>query len=437
VTLAAPPRNPFSVSGPYGFCMRLALALALLPGLGTGLLLVLIAGVHLPLTVAWPQLAQAHGQIQTLGFVLVFIVAVGLQLFPRFLGAPLLHPNRATLGASLISIALIARLVGQPLEAGLLRTGLLVLAAVGVPAGALLAGFSFHGLSRRSVQPRTGPAAAWRRFIVVGGLSLGCALVLFVAAGLALAFGDLMVDQSTDEALIHLELAGFATCIIFAVSSRIAGRFFLLRSHPSFDIWVPRLAAGWGAGLLLVSAGWFVPAPLGAVLRLLGALLELVVACTWLWLSGLFAPPTRESGTPYVTNPTRRWVRLAFVFLVLGLALDLGWFAREVLLGVPPSVTELSAARHALAQGFVLPMMVSMASRLLPIYSADVLKHRGQLEAVLDVLLLGAFIRVVAEAIGGYDTISGPLIALGGSLSVAAFALFAGGMLSSLRRLPK
>ena len=55
----------------------------------------------------------------------------------------------------------------------------------------------------------------------------------------------------------------------------------------------------------------------------------------------------------------------------------------------------------------------------------------------MDVLLLGALLRVVAEAIGGYDTISGPLIALGGSLTVAAFALFAGGMLSSLRRLPK
>ena len=417
--------------------MRLALGLALLPGLGTGLLLVLTAGARVPLAIAWPQLAQAHGQIQTLGFVLVFIVSVGLQLFPRFLGAPLLHPRRATYGASLISVALIARLVGQPLPAGVLRTGLLVVAALGVPAGALLAGSAFHGLSRRSVQPRTGPASAWRRFILVGGLSLGGALVLFVAAGLALAFGDVVVDQGTDEALIHLELVGFTACLIYGVGSRIFGRFFLLRSGPVFDAWVPRLAAAWGVGLLLVSIGWFVPGQVGAALRLLGALFELVVACTWLWLSGLLAPPTRESGTPYVTNPTRRWVRLAFAFLVIGLALDVGLFGREVLFGVAPSVTELSAARHSLAQGFVLPMMVSMAARLLPIYSADALKHRGRLELTVDVLLLGALIRVVAEAVGGYEPITGPLIALGGSLSVAAFAVFAIGMLSALRRLPR
>jgi hypothetical protein len=417
--------------------MRLALGMALLPGLGTGLLLVLIAGARVPLTIAWPQLAQAHGQIQTLGFALVFIVAVGLQLFPRFLGAPLIHPGRATYGASLISVALIARLIGQPLQPGALRVVLLVFAALAVPAGALLAGSAFHGLSRRSVQPRTGAAAAWRRFVLVGGLSLGGALVLFVAAGLALAFGDVMVDQSTDEALIHLELAGFTTCLIYGVGSRIFGRFFLLRSSPAFDTSVPRLAAAWGAGLLLVSAGWFVPDQLGADVRLMGALVELVVALAWLWLSGLMAPPTRESGTPYVTNPTRRWVRMAFAFLVIGLALDVAFFGREVLFGIAPSVTELSAARHSLAQGLVLPMMVSMAARLLPIYSADALKHRRLLELTVDVLLVGALIRVAAEAVGGYAPVSGELIALGGTLSVAAFAVFAAGMWSSLRRLPR
>jgi hypothetical protein len=153
-------------------------------------------------------------------------------------------------------------------------------------------------------------------------------------------------------------------------------------------------------------------------------------------MCGLYAPPVRESGTPYVTNPTRRWVRFAFAFLVLGLGLSVGFFAREVLFGVSPSVTELSAARHAIAQGFLLTMMVSMASRLLPIYSADVLKRRGLLELTLDTLLLGALIRVSAEALGGYAAWSGPLISLGGSLSIAAFAVFAVGMWSSLRRLP-
>ena len=127
----------FDVGGAYATTMRLALGLAVLPGLGTGLLLVLVAGAHLPLSIAWPQLAQAHGQIQTLGFVLVFITSVGMQLFPRFLSAPLSHPGRATLGACVLTLALLARLIAQPLAPGPLRVGLLVVCAFGVPAGVL------------------------------------------------------------------------------------------------------------------------------------------------------------------------------------------------------------------------------------------------------------------------------------------------------------
>ncbi len=93
--------------------MRLSLSLALLPGLGPGLLLMLVVGLRLPVAIAWPQLSQGHGQVQALGFVLLFIVAVGLQLFPRFLGAPLLSPRRAVWGALTIALAVTARLVAQ------------------------------------------------------------------------------------------------------------------------------------------------------------------------------------------------------------------------------------------------------------------------------------------------------------------------------------
>ena len=69
----------------------------------------------------------------------------------------------------------------------------------------------------------------------------------------------------------------------------------------------------------------------------------------------------------------------------------MGLFGREALFGTALSITELSAARHALAQGFLLPLMFSMASRLLPVYSADVLRHRGcSSELTIDLLLVGA-----------------------------------------------
>src|SRR5207302_224844 len=185
---------------------------------------------------------------------------------------------------------------------------------------------------------------AWRRFVMIAGLALGGALLLCVWSNLLLADGDFMVPQATDEALIHLELAGFATCLVFAVSSRVFGRFLLLRSRPTFEEWVPSLAFGWGAGVVLVCVGWLLDGPAGAWVRSCGTAIELGVVCVWLWQIGLYDRPTRDSGTPYVTNPTRRWIRLAFVFLVFSLVLDAGLFGREALLGIAPSITELSAA---------------------------------------------------------------------------------------------
>jgi hypothetical protein len=273
--------------------------------------------------------------------------------------------------------------------------------------------------------------------VLVGGLVLGAALALYVWSGYELVSGVVVVPARLDEALIHLELAGFAAPLVFAVASRVFGRFLLLRTRPSFEGRVPLLASAWGVGVLTVVLGWLLDVTWSAWLRWLGSLVELGVLVTWLWLVGLYDLPSRTSGTPYVTNPTRRWVRLAFMFFLFSLSLSVGLFGREALLGVAPSITQLSAARHALGQGFLMPLMVAMAARVLPIVSADAVRHRLRLELIVDLLLFGALVRVGAEVAGGYSAETGPLVALGGSVSIAGFALFAAGMWSSLGRLPR
>jgi hypothetical protein len=437
VTAAAPRANPFDVSAEYAVAMRLALGLALLPGLAVGLVLVVGAGLGLPLIAAWPQLAQAHGQVQALGFVPLFVVAVGLQLFPRFFGTPPLHTERVPWGAAALALALLARLVGQPLAPGPGRTALLGAAAVAAPLGLLAAGSAFHGLARRSVQPSHGPAAAWRRFVAVGGLALGGSLLLYLGSGLELAAGAVLVPAGVGEALVYLELAGFGVCLVLGVGSRIFGRLLLLRTRPTLERSLPGLAGLWAAGLVLVAGGWLLATDWAAWVRLVGAVLQLAVLCAWLWLVGLYEAPSRQAANPHVVGPTRRWVRTAFLFLVVGVAFSAYLFGREALLGAAPSSTELSAARHAIGQGFLLPVMATMAARLLPVYSADALRHRARLEVTVDLLLAGAALRVVAEALGGYGPLAGPVVALGGALTLGGFGLFAGAMWSALGRLPR
>jgi hypothetical protein len=141
---------------------------------------------------------------------------------------------------------------------GLERTAVPVFAALALPVGAVVAGSAFHCLSRASVQPGGGAAGAWRRSVAVGGLALGSALGLFVWAGVHLATGYVVVPQGLDEALIHLELAGFATCLVFAVSSssRVFGRFILLRTRPHARALGAAAGDRLASGLLLVALGW-------------------------------------------------------------------------------------------------------------------------------------------------------------------------------------
>ena len=88
---------------------------------------------------------------------------------------------------------------------------------------------------------------------------------MYVWAGLGLAAGGVVVPQGTDEALIHLELAGFATCLVLGVGSRVFGRFLLLRTLSKLETWVPRLAVGWGVGLVLVAGGWLLDGSSGCL----------------------------------------------------------------------------------------------------------------------------------------------------------------------------
>ena len=141
----------------------------------------------------------------------------------------------------------------------------------------------------------------------------------------------------------------------------------------------------------------------------------------------LYEFPARASGTPYVTNPTRRWARLAFAMLLVAAAANLGIATAEVL-GVTTTLTELSAARHLLVQGFLLPLIVLMAARILPGYSGYMLHRSRRLGALLWSLLIGAALRSGAELVGGYSPGWSVLVAVGGTLAVVAFTAFAVGL---------
>ncbi|MGH2458766.1 MAG: NnrS family protein [Chloroflexota bacterium] len=416
-----------TATGPHPTAVLIRLSVALGATAGFSLGLVLLGAVALGNTASlpWASLVQVHGQVQVIGFVGLFIFGTAAQLLPGFLSRPLTHRRPIVYGGSLVAIGLIARAIAQPLDPGTIRSLVLVLSALGEATGIGLCLFSFQDLARRSIQPPD----LWRSFAGIGFAFLVVSQVLNVVAVASLIGGRSVVPASLDAAIVQVELWGFVTFLTLGVSRKILPRFLLL---PAPDDGRLR----WGVGLyligvILVVAGWLLQgvtpvASLGNVVRAIGAWPQLIGVVLYVEALRLYRPATRPSGAPGVTEPARRWLRIAFGWLVIANALGAVWATRLLFGGPLAGFFEQTAERHALAQGFVMLIIVAYSARILPGFSAWAIAHPRFVEALVALITGGAALRVIGElAVTPIGATAELVAGLGGTLAVIAFLGFA------------
>src|SRR5215203_3459536 len=314
------PGGPLSAAldKPYSLLMSLSLALALSGGFGLGLYLLLSIAFKLSLPASTPALIQVHGQVQALGFVMMFIMAVGVQIIPRFHSSSLDRPRLVSLGGLMLGAGIVLRALSQPFSPSLPRNTGLILEALLTLIGALLVVYAFSRVIRHSVQP--GPRGRRAILPATMGSSLLLALVLNAVASIRLAInGSFIVPLYLDEALLHLELWGFATTMVFAVAGNIYPRFLLLRPARERAL-VPALVF-WAVGSLGTPLAWLLTDQ-QPVLRVITATAQLAGAVGYLYALRLYERPERTSTAPHVTDPTRAWARMAFGFLIVAAAVN-------------------------------------------------------------------------------------------------------------------
>jgi hypothetical protein len=123
----------------------------------------------------------------------------------------------------------------------------------------------------------------------------------------------------------------------------------------------------------------------------------------------------------------RRYIKTSFMFLALGLLLG-GWIiVGEFLLGVYPPRLHVTAHVHLLLVGFMLMIVMGVATWMFPRPARDDSRYRPELaEAVYWVMTLSTAVRAAAEILAPWST--GPalrwIIALGGLGQLAGAALF-------------
>jgi NnrS protein len=144
--------------------------------------------------------------------------------------------------------------------------------------------------------------------------------------------------------------------------------------------------------------------------------------------TGLFGPGIAHQPLHGHARLTRLGVRSAFAWAFIGLAI-----ISAGTLGLASSYLQVSAARHALALGFVTLMIYSVASRALPAFLGRRLWSTRLQAATLTVANVGVALRVVPQLAAGTDALSDALVGLSGILAYVALVLFTLNVVRTLR----
>jgi len=123
----------------------------------------------------------------------------------------------------------------------------------------------------------------------------------------------------------------------------------------------------------------------------------------------------------------RRYIKTSFVFLVAGLLLGGYIVVSELVLGAWPARLLVTAHAHLLLVGFMLMLVMGVATWMFPRPARDDPRYRPALaEAVYWVMTLGTAVRAAAEVGAGLTGAPAlrPLVAAGGLAQLAGAGLF-------------
>jgi len=362
---------------------------------------------------------NAHGEAQIFGWVGLFIMGFAYQAFPRFWQTTLVAPRLAAHAFALMVAGLIVRTVA--IATGeiwsfaaptALIGGFLQIAAVMIFAGQILA-----TLMRSSVKidPHVG--------FILGAL----AWFVLSSCGSVWHTWNTMTARTPEELIWYvatyqaplrdLQIHGMALFMIFGVSLRMLPALF---DRPR----VPDRQAWWALALLFMAVvvetvlflvyRWTGQRALAAGLPLAHAMLVAGVALVVLpWKLWQRFPGCDRSG---------KFVRAAYAWLAISLAMLLLVPAHQLISGLPFSHAYHGAIRHAITVGFISLMITGMAAKVVPTLNGVDPRTLSGLWGPFLLLNIGCLFRVVLQTLSDWTGGVYPLLGVSGTLEVLGLA---------------
>ncbi len=412
------PKQPFET---YRLAIFTSLALALAGGLPLAILVALGGGRDIGLGIRWAPLVQAHGHLQLVGFVGIFIAGLAYHVLPRFKNTELRLPGLAIASIGLLAGGVVLRTASQPwADSGFV--GALFAASAVIELAGALAFFSVV-VSTLSSTPRKN----YDRFLLAAVTWFTAAsLMNLVVVAKVVDDGVTTVAASRGTPLLEMYIFGFITLFILGVSVRVLPHFVSLRPPrvryltPALLLFNTALLARVGSGWLAAYAGWSNPEWLQtfAVYGMGAAVLLFVFALN------LHRAAVRADDSGPVGGH-ERLIRVAYVWLVVAFAIE-AWYASRGLAGdFAPDFLEQGAARHALAVGFFMQMIFGVGARALPAFAGRSLYSQRLLGLTWVLINMAVIMRVGHAAIpSGSIAFRFDSIAISGAVAFLAVSLF-------------
>lgn len=301
---------------------------------------------------------NTHGHAQVMGWVGLFVMGFAHLAFPRFSGVKLRHPGLAKLSFVVMTGGILARIAG-----GLLWDRLpgLVAGTAGSAAEIVAVGLFIFVLFRtlrkakaaRKIRPYIGASVLW--FLAA---TIYSGIHFFNTATAPTAEALVRIVALWQAPLRDIQIYGFAMLMILGVSLRLLPASYGVpeTSRRKSRAALLLLNAGILGGGVFYVAFFITGLRTAALLRtassmaILGTVLWLVLP--WrLWSKGI---KDRRGG--------RKFVRAAYLWLVISLIMVVLLPLYNALSGTGFSHAYFGAARHAVTVGFITMMILGVSS---------------------------------------------------------------------------
>jgi hypothetical protein len=381
-----------------------------------------------------PELVQAHGSLQLLGWAGLFVAGMAQRLLPRLAGRP---PVRAAALPLLVLLAggAVLRALGQVMgnaPGGTVALAGSLISAVGMIGVAVVLAASLH--HRRS------PMAGWVVLAWSGCAWWGVWAILEASGGVLGASNGGLVPAWFDEPAVLVVTLGAIGSFIWAIQSRMVPIFFGRKQPTLGALAGPVVLYNLGLMVILLT---LVMTAAGRGVGPGGSIMSAGLGLVGVGVIWLAAAVGAVTGVPHrlraASRPLARFVVSADRWAVLAGVMWIVAFASPLIYQGAPRHNFTDTALHAYGTGVITMLIAGMVQMVAPVFARARIEARppGLVERSVWPLLWGATAaRVAAALAGGYagdDTFT-VLAALSGVLGWAGLAALAGLLVAAGRR---